>query len=168
MRIEERAREEKDAYAHGEDRPLGGYAVLLTANLLLTAALALLGRRRRVRIPERVGVGDLVLLGVATHKIARIIAKEPITSPLRAPFARYEGVSGPAELKEEVRGTGIRKAVGELIGCPFCIGEWVAVCLTAGLVIAPRATRLVATVFTALTMSDALQFAYAELEETAG
>ena len=166
-RIEERAREEKEAYAHGEDRPLAGYAVLLTANLGLTAALVSVARRRGVGLPQRLRAADLALLGVATHKIARIVAKEPINSPLRAPFARYEGVSGPAELAEEVRGTGIRKAIGELIGCPFCIGEWIAVCLTAGLVMAPRATRLVATIFTTLTISDALQFAYAKLEETA-
>jgi hypothetical protein len=30
-----------------------------------------------------------------THKLARTLAKDPVTSPLRAPFTQYEGVSGP-------------------------------------------------------------------------
>ena len=57
-----------------------------------------------------------------------------------------------------------RSPAGGASGSP---SEWIAVCLTAGLVMAPRATRLVATIFTTLTISDALQFAYAKLEETA-
>jgi uncharacterized protein DUF1360 len=32
---------------------------------------------------------------------------------------------GPAELKEEVRGRGGRKTVGELATCPFCTRVWV-------------------------------------------
>jgi hypothetical protein len=37
---------------------------------------------------------------------------------------------------------------------------WVATGLTAGLVFAPRATRLVLTALTAVSASDALQIAY--------
>ena len=55
-----------------------------------------------------------------------------MTSPLRAPFTVYQGQEGPAELKEEVRGKGAQKAVGELITCPFCIDMWVATGLMAG------------------------------------
>src|SRR6266568_6180594 len=50
----------------------------------------------------------------------RLITKDPVTSPLRAPFTVFEGQEGQAELKEEVRGHGARKAVGELVTCPFC------------------------------------------------
>jgi Protein of unknown function (DUF1360) len=32
--------------------------------------------------------------------------RNPVTSPLRAPFTRYSGTSGEAELAEEVRGRG--------------------------------------------------------------
>lgn len=163
-RIEDKVREERDEYTQGEDRPLGGYLVLMGVNLAVIGTLTIVARRRGARIPTRVPLADLALLGVATHKISRIIAKDAITSPLRAPFTRYEGTSGPAELTEEVRGRGLRKAVGELLACPFCVGEWVAVALTAGIVLAPRATRLVGTLFAALTMSDVLQFAYAEIE----
>ena len=107
----------------------------------------------------------MLLAGVATHKVARLITKASVTSPLRAPFTRFAGTSGPAELAEEVRGTGLRKAVGELVTCPFCVGEWVATGLTAGLVLAPRATRAVAAVFVELTIADFLQLAYAAAQQ---
>ncbi|MFD7922153.1 DUF1360 domain-containing protein [Streptomyces sp. NPDC059740] len=45
-----------------------------------------------------------MLLAAATHKLSRLVAKDPITSPLRAPFTRYQGTSAPSELAEEVRG----------------------------------------------------------------
>jgi len=88
-----------------------------------------------------------------------------VTSPLRAPFTTFEGTSGEAELAESVRGTGMRKAVGELVTCPFCLGQWVATALAYGFVLAPRTTRWTCSVFTALTVADFLQLAYAAAQE---
>lgn len=137
---------------------MGAYGVAV-------AALAGVVRRRGHRLPERVSIGDIALIAVAAHKLSRLIAKDPVTSPLRAPFTRFVGTTGPAELDEEVRGVGPRKAMGELVTCPFCIGQWIATGLAFGLVLAPRATRLVASVFTSLTVADFLQFAYAATGE---
>src|SRR5205807_1092615 len=81
-------------------------------------------------------------------KLSRRLAKDPVTSPIRAPFTRATGVSGPAELAEEVQGGGLRRAVGELLTCPFCLDQWVATAFVCGLTVAPRATRLVAATFT--------------------
>ena len=159
------AAREKARYAGGEERPLGSYAGLMAAYGTMVVALAALVRRRGRGLPERIQLGDLALLSVATHKISRLLAKDPVTSPLRAPFTRFEGTSGPAELKEDVRGVGPRKAVGELITCPFCLSQWIATLLAFGLVLAPRATRLAASIFTGLTAADFLQFAYAGAEK---
>lgn len=143
-----------------EHRPLGAYAMLATAfNGLLGGFLAA-RRRSRQKLPERIEPYDLVLLGAATHKLSRLIAKDKVTSPLRAPFARYRGSAGPAEVSEEPRGTGLRLAIGELVTCPFCIGQWVAAGLLCGLVTAPRTTRFVAAIFATLGVSDALQVVY--------
>jgi hypothetical protein len=95
------------------------------------------------------------------------MSKDSVTSPFRAPFTRYEGVGGPAELQEGVRGSGIRKAVGELITCPFCLSQWVATGFIFGLVAAPRATRWAASAFASLALADFLQFAYAWAEQRA-
>jgi hypothetical protein len=138
--------------------PLRSYAALATA---FNAALAAGIVAARDDLPERFSPVDLVLLGVATHKYSRLVAKDRVTSFLRAPFMRYQGDAGPSEVDEEPRGEGPRRAVGELVGCPFCVGMWVASGLGLGFVAAPRVTRFVAGVGTALAIADFLQLAHA-------
>jgi hypothetical protein len=159
------ARAEKERYSGGEERPLGGYLAAMGAYLTVTGSLALAARLTRRQIPAGLGIADVLLSAVATHKLSRLIAKDPVTSPLRAPFTRYQGQSGPAELKEQVRGTGARKAVGELLTCPFCMDMWVATGLVAGFVFLPRATRLATETLAVLAGADLLQFGYSLVEE---
>jgi hypothetical protein len=140
-----------------EHRPLGSYALLSTA---FNAALGGFVAARRNDLPQRIEPYDLVLMGAATHKLSRLIAKDKVTSAFRAPFARYEGSAGPAEVSEEPRGTGMRLAIGELVTCPFCMGQWVSAAFLCGLVTAPRPTRFVASIFATLGVSDALQVVY--------
>ena len=153
-------------YSAGEERPLASYAGLMATYGVAVAGMGAFVRRRGRPLPA-IGLGDVALVGVATHKLARRLAKDPVTSPLRAPFTRFKGTTGPAELAEEVRGTGLRKAVGELLTCPFCLSQWVATGMVFGLVTAPRATRLAASVLAGLTIADFLQFAYAWAEKQA-
>jgi len=150
------------AYTGGEDHPLGGYLGAMGVYAAVVAALAGAARLTRRPLPHPTP-WDVVVCAGATHRLSRLVARDPVTSPLRAPFTRFAGTSGPAELKEEVRGTGARKAVGELLTCPFCTGMWIATALSAGLVFAPGATRLAAAGLTALTGSDFLHFARAKL-----
>jgi hypothetical protein len=164
-RARAKARQVGDEYRQGEDRPLRSFSAVIGVYLAIVGAGAAAVRASGRELPERVGLGDVALLAVSTHKLSRLLAKDPVTSPLRAPFTRFEGTTGPAELKEEVRDDGVRKAVGELVTCPFCISQWIATGLAFGLVVAPRATRLVASVFAALAGSDLLQFAYAIVEQ---
>jgi len=155
-----------EGYAENEDRHLGGYVGLMAAYGVAVVGMGVFVRRRGQPLPA-VSVGDVVLVGVATHKLARRLSKSSVTSPLRAPFTRYEGVSGPAELHEEVRGRGLRKAVGELVTCPFCLSQWCATAFLLGLILNPRATRLVASLFASLALADGLQFAYCWAESQA-
>lgn len=150
-----------------EDRPLKGYLTVMGVYGAAIAGAAALGRARGVRLPKRISAGDLALMAVATHKVSRTISKDSVTSPIRAPFTRFEGSAGPGELQETVRGTGVQKAVGELITCPFCLDQWVATAFLGGLVAAPRATRWLAGTFAVRAGADALQFAYAALQKLA-
>ncbi len=159
-------RQEAERYAHGVERPLGGYAVLMSIYAAVWAVLAGLVRRRG-GLPERLPAGDLVLLGVATHKLSRLISKDSVTAVVRAPFTTFAEPSGEGEVHEEVRGQGMRHAAGELLTCPFCTAVWVATVLAFGLVLAPRATRLVASILSAVTGSDFLQLAYAIAQRAA-
>jgi hypothetical protein len=131
----------------------------------LTGALAGATKLTRRPVPDGLPVTDVLLCAAATHKLSRLLAKDPVTSPLRAPFTAFQGTEGPSELSEEVRGSGGRKAVGELITCPFCTGVWVATGLVAGLVYLPKTTRLAIDTLAALAGADMLQFAHALLDK---
>lgn len=163
--IREWAQRQAQEYRNGDERPLGGYLQLLSIYVGGTATAAVAGKALGRSMPERHSVWDVAQLAITTHKLSRIIAKDPITSPLRAPFTRYEGLSAAGELKEEVRGHGLSHSVGELLTCPMCLAQWVATGFAAGLVLAPAPTRLAMAVFTAVGGSDFLQHVYAALQQ---
>lgn len=146
--------------------PLAGYATLIsTFSSFGVGALALAARRGR-RLD--VSAGDLVLLTVATHHLSRLVTKDRVTSVLRAPFTEYEGRGGPGEVEERPRGTGLRRAAGELLTCPYCISQWIAMSAVAGTVLAPRVTRAATTVLVVSAGSDALQLAYRAAADAVG
>ncbi|MCX4389877.1 DUF1360 domain-containing protein [Micromonospora peucetia] len=159
----------RQAYAPHEHRPLGGYLAAMGTYAGVTAGIAALVRVTGRPVPERPATADVVLLGIATHKLSRLLSKDAVTSPLRAPFTRYDKPIGSGEVMEQVRdqGSSTRHAIGELLSCPFCLAVWVATGLTGGLVLAPRLTRLVATALTAVAVSDFLQMAYAVAQQDA-
>ena len=156
-------------YAPHEHRPLDGYVATMGAFGLLAGSLAAAAKLTAKPVPDRPATADIVLISIATHKLSRLIAKDAITSPLRAPFTRFAEPGGSGEINEEVRdqGSSLRHSLGELVSCPFCLAVWVATGLTSGLVFAPRLTRLAATVFTATAASDFLQMAYSLAKEAA-
>jgi hypothetical protein len=164
--IRSKLERERAEYSQGEERPLTAYAGGMAVYSTLVVALSGIARVQRRTLPTPTPF-EVLLVATATHKLARLIAKENITSALRAPFTRYEGTAGPAELHEEVRGHGVKHAVGELITCPFCLAQWTATGFTFGLVFAPRATRLVATTMTSVAVSDFLQLAYSWTQQKA-
>lgn len=151
-------------YRHGHDRPVGPYAVLDAIYGGVVVGIGVAARRRKAPLPG-LSVKDVVLTGIATQRLARTIAKDPITSPFRLPFTRYEGTGAPAELKEKVVAEGMGHAVGELLTCPLCLSQWVATGFVTGMIFAPRATRLVAATFASVAVSDFLQYAYAAAQK---
>lgn len=164
--VEETLRQEAEEYQGDSDQPLGGYALTAAAYLgMVGAGLLVVRRRRDAGSGTTVGPWDLVLMSLATHKASRMVAKDPVASPLRAMFTRFRGVSAPAELAEEPRGEGGRRTVGELVACPFCLAQWVATGYAFGLVLAPRSTRSAGAVLSAVAVSDWLQLAYAKLQQ---
>lgn len=139
-----------------EPLPLGGYAALLGVFNGLVGGF-LVGLRRSGRdVPRRIPLGDIVLLGAATYKATRQLSKDLVTSPLRAPFVRFEERTGPNEVKESARGTGLRQAIGELLICPYCLSAWAAAGFVGSHIAAPRSTRLVASMLTVHGISDEL------------
>jgi hypothetical protein len=150
-----------------EEQRLYSYATLMGLFNLIFAVFLLFVKSTGRNIPERVDTKDLALLGVATHKLSLIGAQDAVTSPLRAPFTELQEKESPKSLDEKPRGKGLRRSVGELLTCQFCLGMWVASFFTYGLVLAPRVTRLIATIFTVVTISDYLHQTYKALTKRA-
>ena len=155
------ARTQGREYSQGEPRPLAGDLGAMGVYLGLVSAGAAAVRASGRELPDRIPPGDAALLAVATFRLARRIAKDPVTAPLRAPFTSFQGPSGHAEVAEEVREHGgVKHAIGELVTCPFCLAQWVGTGFVLGYVAAPRATRLAALTMTMVAGSDVLQFVY--------
>lgn len=122
----------------------------LTYMTLVGLFLGLLGlfvsreheRKRTFEMSPR----DLALLGLATYRGARIVAYDRVTEPIRAPVT--ETVPDEFDAGENVvaEGTGVRKAIGELVSCPTCVGTWLAAGLVYGMRLAPGPTRLFAAI----------------------
>ena len=160
-----RVRGEAAAYDRTSRVPLPGYAGSLLAYATAVASTAAAARRTGHRLPDRFDLADVALGGLATHKFTRLLSKGSVTSPLRAPFTELEEPAGSAELNESARGGTLRHTVGELVTCPFCLGQWVGSAYVAGLVVAPRQARTWAAVFAVTAVSDAMQQVYARLRE---
>ena len=153
----------------GASQPLAAYAGLIGVFNASLAGFLLLAKRTGRRLPNRVESGDLVLLGLATHQLSRMLTKEKIATVVRAPFAEPEGPSEiPAEVEEAPQGTGLQRALGELLTCPYCLGTWIAAFFGYGLVLAPAPTRLVAGIFATVTLADFLHLAYRAANKLAG
>lgn len=155
------------AYSPHEHRPLASYAVMTAAFGAAFVGSLLATERSGRPLPKVIATRDILLTGIATHKVSRLIAKDKITSFLRAPFVRYQEPTGHGEVSEEVRGSGFQMSTGELLNCPYCLGQWVAAAFAVGLVAAPRPTRLIASMYAAETVSDFLQLAYLAAEKRA-
>jgi hypothetical protein len=149
-----------------QERPLGGYAVLTGTFFAAWVSFVAWFTKSGRKLPNRIDGKDLALVVIATHKLSRLIAKDRITSTFRAPFTRFQDDGGPGEVEEAARGRGLRRAIGELLVCPFCLGMWIASVFTAGLLAAPRATRWAGFVITAETGADVLHIAYKKAEES--
>jgi Protein of unknown function (DUF1360) len=161
----ESAREAFEGYAAPDQRPPFRTYAALTATFNAGFAGAMFAAKRSGRLPERVSAQDVVLIGTASHKLSRMIAKDKVTSFVRAPFTEYQGRGGPAEVEERARGESARRATGDLLTCPYCLGLWASGAFHVGLVFAPRVTRVAASTLTALTLSDFLQIAYKAAED---
>jgi hypothetical protein len=156
-----------DAYSPEEPKPLGGYATLtFIFNAIVVAMFAARWRSRR-GLPDQIPLRDLALLGVGTFKLSRLITKDKVLSWARSPFTRYEGSGGPSEVSEKPRGEGLQNAVGQLLTCPYCAGQWVATGLLAAYLWQPRVTRTATSSLAIVTVADYLQQAWAAVDKRA-
>lgn len=152
--------------APGPERPMAAHLGLIAAyngGILI----ALLAAKRAGRLRGRPGAGEILLGALATQRLSRLVTKDRVTAALRAPFTTYQGEGGPGEVEEAPRGRGLRRAIGELLVCPFCIAQWIGAGFACAWLFAPRVTRFVAGLFSLVAVADLLQFRYKREEKEA-
>ena len=141
-------------YDENGEVPVGAYATLAGVFSVIFALFLLTTRLTGRELPERVKLADLALLGVAAHKLSYIVSNASVMSFVRAPVTELREAKSPTNLDEEPRGDGLQKALGSLLTCHFCLGMWASAFFSYGLVLFPRVTRFVASIFTILAISD--------------
>jgi Protein of unknown function (DUF1360) len=156
------------AYSPNEKKPLEGHAALMATFGAWVGAMGVAHYRSGRGLPNRYPAGDLLLMSVGTYKLSRLITKDRVTGFVRAPFTRFTGESDrPGEVNEEPRGEGVQRAIGELLVCPYCIGQWVGTAFLATYLRDPKLARTVAVLFTIVSGSDLLQEAWIAVDKRA-
>lgn len=59
-----------------EPRPLKAYVGLMGIFNLIFAAVLLVAKRGNRHLRDRIGYADVISLGIATHKVSRMLAKD--------------------------------------------------------------------------------------------
>ena len=145
-----------------QNAPMRDYAFLVGVFNAILASFLLIQRRSA---GEEISGRDLLLLGLATQKASRVLARDRVTQPLRAAFTEFERPAGAGEVEERASGTGLRKAIGQLLICPHCLGIWVASAFIYAFTFNVRLTRIVASIFAVASVSDFAQHGYAKVKE---
>lgn len=111
------------------------------------------------RLPQSIRTLDLVLLGLAAARLTDVISTDEVMKWLREPFIRLE----PAEIaghETEIRvgrGLGLRRALGELLSCPWCVGVWIAAGLAYLYFLLPSVAWLFIFIFAVAEIGSVLQ-----------
>jgi hypothetical protein len=99
-------------------------------------------------------------IGLASYKLGRLVAKDEVDGLHPGPVTE-----GQESGEEEPKGEGLERALGELVTCPYCIGLWLAAGLSCSLVLFPRETRFVTTIFGAQAVADFLNAGFVKAKE---
>jgi len=161
-----------DAHVHppvsqGDDRA-ATRATKLTLISIFLGVLATVASRRIKREDDLVlKPFDLLLLGLSSFRIGRMIAFEGVAAPLREPFTTTKPDDSGAGQTVVATGQGVRFVLGELVSCPICIGTWTAAGLVYGLHLLPRPTRLVLAIMGTTGVAELCYSATEALDWTA-
>jgi Protein of unknown function (DUF1360) len=142
------------------DPPYRAYAgIMATFVTALGAVSALAAARDRPLQPFT--VVDLTMLGLATFKASRTVARDKVTSFVRDPFVEGDAYDGEDE--RPVQDAELKQAIGELVTCTRCVGTWIGAGLASTQILAPRTGRLLTSVLAAGAVNDWLLAGFSAL-----
>ena len=152
--------------------PYRAYAKIVGTFVAGLGAVSGLAAARKRPVADFAAI-DLAMLGLATFKASRTVARDKVTSFVRDPFVEGDAYEGEGE--RPVRDTEMKQALGELVTCTRCVGTWIGAALASTQVLAPRTGRLLTSVLAAGAVNDFLLAGFTaltgkanELEERAG
>lgn len=143
-----------------EQPPYRAYATIMGTFLAALGAVSGLAAARNRPHLELAPI-DLALLGLATFKASRTVARDKVTSFVREPFVEGEAYDGQEE--EPTRETELKQAIGELVTCTRCVGTWISAALASTQILAPRTGRLLTSVLAAGAVNDFLLAGFSTL-----
>jgi hypothetical protein len=135
------------------------YAALSAGYGALLGGLVVAARAKEGATPVR--PGELPVMGLATFALAKLVAKEKVDSWVREPFLE-ERVGGDG-IERRPKGTRLRYAVGELLNCTRCVGNWSALGLVGLRMLRPREAQVVLPVLALAATNDWLQTGFTSL-----
>lgn len=147
-----------------EQPPYRAYATIVGTFIAGLGAVSAVAAARD-RPPVEMAPIDLALLGLATFKASRTVARDKVTSFVREPFVEGEAYDGEGE--RPTHETELKQALGELVTCTRCIGTWIGAGLASTQILAPRTGRLLTTVLAAGAVNDFLLAGFAALTSKA-
>jgi hypothetical protein len=165
-RIERELREKRVIGRGHENEPLVDYVLLASTFLAVTVASLVVGARRN-GLPRCIPLHDGVLLALAVARVSRLVTREKVARPIRAPFTDVAPGARPDEVKERPRGDGLVRSLGELLTCPRCFGVWASGAATVAYVAAPAATRTASLVLALALVNDLANLALARGQDRA-
>ncbi|MDQ3992271.1 MAG: DUF1360 domain-containing protein [Actinomycetota bacterium] len=140
--------------------PYRAYAGIVATFVAALGAVSGVAAARN-RPPAKIGATDLALLGLATFKASRTVARDKVTSFVREPFVEGEAYEGEGE--QPLHDSELKQALGELVTCTRCIGTWIGAGLASVQILAPRTGRLLTSVLAAGALNDFLLAGFAAL-----
>ena len=119
------------------------------------------------RRPVLPSPAELVMLGLASHRIGRMVSFERVGEPFRAPFTATVPDESGADETVVARGRGVRWVLGELVSCPTCVATWASLGLAIGQRFLPAPTRVLVGVLAAAGVAEVVNGMSEQLEWSA-
>ncbi len=139
------------------ERPHAAYAAIMGFFAVMFGLVAGRLRRDQAMLSETPPTRDLVLLGLASFQLSRLVTYDKVTSVFRLPFVEEgKGPQHPEGTQEQAKGDGLQLAIGQLLTCSPCMSSWAGAFLAYLYVTSPRLGRLVLLVLSASGMSQLL------------
>ncbi len=143
-------------------QPLAAYLGISGAFVSLTAT-ALFALRNRLPLKRQTGTDctNAVRVCAGAYRDAR---RRDVAAPGAGGQVR-EASRGGRSRGPRARGRGWRRALGELVSCPYCATPWIAAGVVFGSLAAPKVASAMTRIFSIVAVADFLQQGYGALRK---